>query len=230
MATTVTTVTVVMTVSLFLVQTLTEGSKVTLTYELNRYTLKVLECKPAKGGSPSPLIPHPSPSTLIPHPPPSSLTPHPSSIPPSTPYLSLSSPLTPPSFFTPYLSPSSPLTTPSFLLTCHHPHPSPLTPHPHPSSIPPHPSHITPHTSPLIPQTSLLTPHSLPVTPHPSLLTLHSSPLTPHSSPSSGISILDADITTDIVEPADMNRYVSKEHIHSTQHSINQFFHSLLYP
>ena len=30
-------------------QTLTEGSRVTLTYELNRYTLKVLECKPAKG-------------------------------------------------------------------------------------------------------------------------------------------------------------------------------------
>jgi len=31
-------------------QTLTEGTKVTLTYELNKYTLKVLECKPAKGG------------------------------------------------------------------------------------------------------------------------------------------------------------------------------------
>ena len=30
-------------------QTLTEGTKVTLTYELNRYTLKVLQCKPAKG-------------------------------------------------------------------------------------------------------------------------------------------------------------------------------------
>ena len=30
-------------------QTLTEGTKVTLTYELNRYTLKVLECKPEKG-------------------------------------------------------------------------------------------------------------------------------------------------------------------------------------
>ena len=30
-------------------QTLTEGTKVTLTYELNRYTLKVLECKPSKG-------------------------------------------------------------------------------------------------------------------------------------------------------------------------------------
>ena len=31
------------------IQTLTEGTKVTLTYELNRYTLKVLECKPSKG-------------------------------------------------------------------------------------------------------------------------------------------------------------------------------------
>ena len=30
-------------------QTLTEGTKVTLTYELNRYTLKVLQCKPEKG-------------------------------------------------------------------------------------------------------------------------------------------------------------------------------------
>ena len=30
-------------------QTLTEGTKVTLTYELNRYTLKVLQCKPANG-------------------------------------------------------------------------------------------------------------------------------------------------------------------------------------
>ena len=38
-------------------QTLTEGTKVTLTYELNRYTLKVLECKPAKGGPLLDLIP-----------------------------------------------------------------------------------------------------------------------------------------------------------------------------
>ena len=32
-----------------LIQTLTEGTKVTLTYELNRYTFRVFECKPAKG-------------------------------------------------------------------------------------------------------------------------------------------------------------------------------------
>ena len=32
-------------------QTLTEGTKVTLTYELNKYTLKVLQCKPEKGNN-----------------------------------------------------------------------------------------------------------------------------------------------------------------------------------
>ena len=31
--------------------TLTEGTKVTIMYELNRYTFKVLRCKPAKGES-----------------------------------------------------------------------------------------------------------------------------------------------------------------------------------
>ena len=39
------------TILMLSLQTLTEGTKVTLTYELNRYTLKVLECKPAQGES-----------------------------------------------------------------------------------------------------------------------------------------------------------------------------------
>lgn len=36
-------------VTTYTIQTLTEGTKVTLTYELNRYTLKVLKCEPSTG-------------------------------------------------------------------------------------------------------------------------------------------------------------------------------------